>query len=108
MDNHIEQFTDGTLIKWPHPGEILLEEFMIPLGLSGNALAKALKVTPSQVNRIVTGRHGVSAEMSLRLGRFFRMGPEYFLDLQKYYELRMAQRLAGDIIEKTVPEYQAA
>ena len=99
---------ENALIDLPHPGEILQTEFMQPLGLSGNALAKALNVAPSQITRLVRGRHGVSAEMSLRLGRFFRMSPAFFLNLQRDYDIRLAKRRYADHIARTIPEHSSA
>ena len=75
-----------------HPGEILEEEFMRPLGLSANALAKAIDVPVTRVSEIVRGRRGVSADTALRLGRFLGTTPELWLGLQSEYDLRIARR----------------
>jgi len=71
----------------PHPGEHLLKEFMQPYGLSSNALARALLVTPARINEIVRGKRGISADTALRLARFFNCDVQMWMDLQNQYEL---------------------
>lgn len=85
-----------------HPGEVLLEEFMRPLGLSANALANALRVTPARVNEIVRGRRGVTADTALRLARYFGGDAQSWLNLQVAYELRSAEIASGREIEREV------
>jgi addiction module HigA family antidote len=85
-----------------HPGEILEEEFMRPLGLSANAVANAIDVPVTRVSEIVRGRRGVTADTALRLGRFFGTSPELWLGLQSEYDLRLARRDYGDSIEDRV------
>ena len=68
-----------------HPGEILREEFMKPLGLSSNALARAIDVTPARVNEIVRERRGISADTALRLARFFGTDVQSWMNLQSHY-----------------------
>jgi addiction module HigA family antidote len=85
-----------------HPGEVLLEEFMRPLGLSANALASALRVTPARVNEIVRGRRGVTADTALRLARYFGGDAQSWLNLQVAYELRSAELASGRDIEREV------
>ena len=75
-----------------HPGEILEEEFMRPLHLSANAVAKAIDVPVTRISDIVRGRRGISADTALRLGRFLRTTPELWLGLQSEYDLRIARR----------------
>jgi addiction module HigA family antidote len=75
-----------------HPGEILEEEFMRPLGLSANALAKAMDVPVTRVSEIVRGRRGVTADTALRLGRLLGTTAELWLALQSEYDLRVARR----------------
>ncbi len=84
------------------PGEILLEEFMNPLGLSQNQLARDLGVNPARVHEIVHGRRGVSAETALRLATYFRTTPEFWLNLQTRYDLKVAERAHGSAIKKSV------
>jgi antitoxin HigA-1 len=84
------------------PGEILRDEFMAEYGLSQNKLALELHVPASLVNRIVNNKLRISAEMALRLGRFFGTSPQFWLNLQTGYDLRIAQRQAATEIEAQV------
>lgn len=81
-----------------HPGEILLHDFMEPLGLSQYALAKALCVTPMRVSQIVRGQRAVTADTALRLSRYFGTRPGWWLDLQTFYDLEVA----GDELETRI------
>lgn len=83
-----------------HVGEILLEEFMKPLDISSNALAKALHVTPSRINEIVRGRRGMTADTAIRLSMYFGTTPNFWLNLQSAYDLKMAQSSFDDNIEQ--------
>jgi antitoxin HigA-1 len=85
-----------------HPGEILLEEFMKPLGLSQNRLAKTLRVPPRRINEIVLGQRGISADTALRLARCFGTTAEFWTGLQGEYELRLARRAAERQIAREV------
>jgi addiction module HigA family antidote len=85
-----------------HPGEILREEFMVPLGLSQNALARALHVPPRRVNEIVMEKRGITADTALRLARCFRTTPEFWTGLQADYELRLARHAAEARITREV------
>jgi len=73
-----------------HPGEILLEEFMRPLGLSQNRLARDLKVTPYRINQIVNFRRRITADTALRLAHYFETTPELWMNLQAHYDLEQA------------------
>jgi addiction module HigA family antidote len=73
------------------PGEILLEEFMRPNGISQNRLARDIDVNPARVNDVVHGRAGISAALALRLAKYFRTTPELWMNLQADYELRRAR-----------------
>src|SRR5580658_3547944 len=73
-----------------HPGEVLLHDFMEPLGLSQYALAKAIGVTPMRVSQIVRGQRAVTVDTALRLSRYFGTRPGWWLDLQTYYDLELA------------------
>ncbi len=84
------------------PGEILLEEFMSPLGLSQNQLARDLGVNPARVHEIVRGRRGISAETALRLATYFRTTPEFWLNLQTRYDLKVVENTHGTAIKKSV------
>jgi addiction module HigA family antidote len=85
-----------------HPGEILLEELMTPLGLSANALAREVGVPVTRISEIVRGRRGVSADTALRLARFFGTSPDLWLGLQAEYDLRVAKKSAGRSIERRI------
>jgi antitoxin HigA-1 len=87
-----------------HPGEILEEEFMRPLRLSANALAKAIDVPVTRVSEIIRGRRGVTADTALRLGRFLGTTAELWLAIQSEYDLRVARRdLEESIRARVVP-----
>ena len=85
-----------------HPGEILREEFLTPLGISINRLAREICVSPARVSDIVNGRRGISADTALRLGRFFGVSPELWTGLQSDYDLRVARQKAGPEIEQRI------
>ncbi len=85
-----------------HPGEILREEYMSPMGLSANALARALGVTPARINEIARGRRGISGDTALRLARYFGTDAQSWLNLQAAYDLRVAELAAGDAIVREV------
>jgi len=87
----------------PHPGEILLEDLMKPLGLSQNALARALKVSPRRINELVHGKRAVSADTDLRLGRYFNLHAGFFLGLQAQYDLMEQKNKLGDRLEEITP-----
>ena len=95
-------------MKPPHPGETIKEEYLVPLGMSVNALAKDLGIGAARVNDIVRGRRGITADTALRLARYFGTSPELWLNLQAFYELRIAQRKSGRAIERQVKPRQAA
>ena len=95
-------------MKPPHPGEMIREDFLRPLGMSVNALAKELGIGPTRLNEIVRGRRGVSADTALRLARYFGTTPELWINLQAFYNLRMAQRKSGRAIERQVKPRRAA
>jgi len=91
-----------------HPGEILLEEFLKPLHMSQNELARRLGVPPRRVNEIVLGKRAVTADTALRLARFFNMSPQFWLGLQMDYELDVASDRAGKSIASEVTQYSKA
>jgi addiction module HigA family antidote len=84
------------------PGEILREEFMRPLGISINALARALAVPPNRVSAIVNGTRTITADTALRLGKYFGTSPEIWLDLQSDYDLRVARQTRWKAIDSLV------
>ena len=85
-----------------HPGEILREEFMLPRGLSQNALARALNVPPRRINEIVLEKRGITADTALRLARFFSTSAEMWTGLQADYDLRLARYEKARTIEREV------
>jgi addiction module HigA family antidote len=85
-----------------HPGEILREDFMTPLGLSINALGRALRTPPNHVSGIVNEARGISAKMALRLARYFGTSPDLWLGLQLDYELDVARDTAAAQIDREV------
>jgi addiction module HigA family antidote len=91
------------LIPNPHPGEILLEDLMKPVGLSQNALARALKVPPRRINELVHGKRAVTADTDLRLARYFGLHEGFFLGLQADYDLMEQKRKLGDRLEEITP-----
>ena len=90
-----------------HPGEILLEEFMRPMGISTNRLARELGVPPGRISAIANGKRSISADTALRLGKYFGVSAETWTGLQADFELRMARRAVGAEIEKRVREHVA-
>lgn len=91
-----------------HPGEILSEEFMKPLGLSINALARDLHVPPNRIHGIVHGERSITADTALRLSTYFGSSAELWLHLQADYDLRRARRTLGPEIERAVRKRPAA
>lgn len=85
-----------------HPGEILREDYLEPLGMSANALARALNVTATRINDIVRERRGVTADTALRLARYFGGDAQSWLNLQSRFELRTAEIAAGKAIVREV------
>lgn len=85
-----------------HPGEILREEYLAPLGMSVNALAGALRVPTTRMNDIVRERRGVTADTALRLARYFGTSERYWLNLQTEYELRRAQVQSAARVQREV------
>lgn len=85
-----------------HPGEFLREDYMLPLELSANALALALRVPVTRISEIVNERRGISADTALRLGRYFGTSAEFWINMQKSYELAVAKRQSLAMIEREV------
>jgi addiction module HigA family antidote len=75
-----------------HPGEILLEDFLQPMGISINRLAREIEVPPGRISTIVNGKRSITADTALRLGVYFGVTPELWLNLQSDYDLRIARR----------------
>jgi addiction module HigA family antidote len=92
------EFNMAKLLDEIHPGEILLEEFMQPLGITAQKLAADIDVPPSRVSEIVNGRRPITADTAVRLSIFFGMDARYWLNLQSEYDVRVAKRTLTDKI----------
>lgn len=90
-----------------HPGEILMEEFMRPMGISINALARDIAVPPGRVSAIVNAKRSITADTALRLGKYFGVSPEIWIGLQADYDLRVAKRTTWPDIKKRVRQHVA-
>jgi len=91
-----------------HPGEILLEEFLRPLGISQNKLAREIKVPPRRVNEIVLGKRAITPDTALRLARYFGTAERFWLGLQMDFDLEEAQRAVGESIQREVHPLSSA
>ena len=85
-----------------HPGEILKEEFLEPMGISQYRLAKDVSVPPRRINEIVHGKRAITADTALRLGRFFNMSPQFWLNLQTRYDLEVTEDQLDNRLENEV------
>lgn len=90
------------LLDLIHPGEILVEDFMAPLEISINRLARDIDVPPGRISAIVNGKRAITADTALRLGKYFGVAAEVWLGLQVDYDLRRAKRVAGAEIDQRV------
>ena len=88
------------LVDEIHPGEILLEEFMKPMGITARQLASDIDVSPSRISEIVNGMRPISVDTALRLGLFFSMEPRFWMNLQTKYDLRVIKR---EMMQKIAP-----
>jgi len=95
--------TTTDLLRNPHPGEILLEEFLKPLALSQSELARTIGVAPRRINEIMLGKRAVTADTDLRLARYFGVSEGFFLGLQADYELMQRRRQIGDKLKSIQP-----
>ena len=93
-------------IKPIHPGEILQEEFMFPLGISQNKLGNDLGVSPRRINEIVQGKRSITADTALRLAHYFKMSAEFWLGLQMDYDLELESEKIGKRIDREVSVYR--
>lgn len=89
-----------------HPGEILMEEFLDPLGLSQNQLANDIGVPPRRINEIVHGKRRITADTALRLARYFKMSPQFWLGLQMDYDLDIEEDKLSEKLNKEVSTYE--
>jgi addiction module HigA family antidote len=103
MPTKSKSSTTTDLLPNPHPGEILMEEFLKPMALSQTALARALAVPPRRINEIVLGKRAITADTDLRLARYFGMSEGFFLGLQADFELMQRRRQIGDKLKAIRP-----
>ncbi len=90
-----------------HPGEILLDEFLIEFGVTSYALAKAIGVPTNRVTGIVNGERSITADTALRLARFFGNSPKFWMNLQMHYDLEVAERRVGRQVLRDVEQLSA-
>ena len=88
-----------------HPGEILMEEFLVPMGISQTRLALDIRVPAPRVNAIVRGKRAISADTALRLGRYFKMEPQFWMNLQTNYDLGVAEAGIWNKVKKFIPQF---
>ena len=100
--------TKNSLLPPVHPGEILREDLMSPIGLSINRLARDLRVPVTRVSEIVNGRRSITADTALRLARYFGSSPQFWLNLQAAYDLEVATRRSVEQIARDVRPREAA
>jgi addiction module HigA family antidote len=96
------------MIRPPHPGETIKEDYLAPLGMSVNRLAKALGIGTARLNEIVRGERGITADTALRLARYFGTSAEFWLNLQSLYDLRVAEKKVRAKIERQVKPMKVA
>lgn len=89
-----------------HPGEVLSEEFLIPMKLSQNRLGMDVGVPPRRINEIIHGKRGISADTALRLGRYFKMSPHFWLGLQMDYDLDTAEDRLTNRLNREVRPFE--
>ena len=91
--------------KWAriHPGEVLMEDFINGFGIIQNKLAVAIGVPPRRINEIVHGKRAITADTALRLGRYFGIDPQFWLNLQSHYELELAEHRMAEQIAAITP-----
>jgi addiction module HigA family antidote len=94
-------------LKPVHPGEVLLEEFLKPMGLSQNRLALSIGVSPRRINEIVLGKRSITADTALRLARYFDMSPQFWLGLQMDYDLDVTEEAMAERLKREVRPYVA-
>jgi len=95
-------------IKPIYPGEILMEEFLIPFGISQYRLAKDINVPPRRINEIIHGSRAISADTALRLGKYFKNSPQFWLNLQSHYELAVESEALFNILKNKVKVFEFA
>ena len=96
------------LLEPIHPGEILIEDFMKPLGISINRLAREIQVPPGRISEIVRGRRSITADTALRLSRYFGMTEQFWMNLQTRYDLELEKDRLGSRLEDEIQPVRAA
>lgn len=91
-----------------HPGEVLMEDFIEGFGITQNKLAVSIGVPPRRINEIVHGKRAITADTALRLGRYFGIEPQYWLNLQSQYELELAADRIADQMDEITPLQMAS
>jgi addiction module HigA family antidote len=86
-----------------HPGEILKEEFLIPMGISAYKLSKSIGVQQTRISLIIKGERGITADTAMRLSKYFGTSPEFWMNLQREYDLRKVKSEIKEIIDNIVP-----
>ncbi len=99
--------TKRKLLEPIHPGEVLFEDFMKPMDVSINRLARDIAVPPGRISAIVNGKRAITADTALRLGKYFNVSPEVWMGLQADYDLRLTQRDIGDEVDRRVQRHAA-
>jgi len=99
---------NGKKIPPVHPGEILLEEFLNPMGITQYRLAKDINVPARRINEIVHGKRAITANTALRLGKYFKMSPQFWINLQSHYDLEVEIDNISDELESEVKVFEAA
>lgn len=95
------------LLEPIHPGEILFEEFMQPMGISINRLAREIHVSPGRISAIVNGKRAITADTALRLGKYLGTSSDLWIGLQGEFDLRVAKRAVGEEIERRIQQHVA-
>lgn len=85
-----------------HPGEVLLEDYLIPKGISQNQLALSMRVPSNRISEIIRGKRAITAETALRLARAIGTSPDFWMNLQMQYDLRIAEDYLADVLEKEI------
>lgn len=91
-----------------HPGEVLMEEFLLPFKISQYRLAKDIDVAPRRINEIIHGLRAVSADTALRLGKYFNISPQFWLNLQSHYDLAVEGEELSSILKNNVKTFEFA
>lgn len=107
MSKSLTTTARAALLPNPTPGEILLEEFLKPMGLSQSALARAIRVAPRRINEIVLGKRAITADTDLRLARYFGLSEGFFLGLQTDYDLMQRRRQIAAQLKAIAPRHVA-